>query len=128
MYGYSQFFSVAWKIAEFGDWIKQYGLIPNTPYYVATRVYVKYVSSPPSGLRIVPKYGEEYMGYCPDILPRTFQVYENAPGKIKVLTTGIRYIGYDSNRNQVNINIPSFIDNNANRLIWNFLIRDDGWD
>lgn len=128
VFDFNQFFVGFWEIAEFGNWISQYGLTPNAPYYVATKVYVKFISSPPSGLRIIPKYGGEYMGYCPDIIHKTFRVYNDSNENLNILTTGIRYIGYDSNKEPVEICIPSFVDNNINKLTWNFLIRDDGWD
>lgn len=128
VYGYDQFFIGCWEKAEFGDWITQYGLIPHTTYYVSTIIYVKYISETPKGLRIVPKFGGEYMGYCPDIIPNTFRVYQDSNEKYNVLTTGIRHVGYDLNRNSVKVSLPSFIDNNKNKLTWNFLIRDDGWE
>lgn len=128
VYDYNQSFIGCWVIAEFGNWIKEYGLIPNVPYYVSTMIYVKYLSETPKGLRIVPKFGEEHMGYCPDIIPKTFRVYHYSNRKLNVLTTGFKYIGYDSKRKPIAINIPSFIDNSKNKLTWNFLIRDDGWD
>lgn len=128
VFDFNKFYVGFWEIAEFGEWIQQYGLTPNAPYYVATRVYVKFVSSPPAGLRIVPKYGVENMGYCPDIIPKTFIVNNDANENLNILITGIRFIGYDSNRELVDVCIPSFVDNNKNKLTWKFLIRDDGWE
>ena len=54
---YNQFFIGSWEIAKFGEWIRDYGLEPDKAYYIATKVYVKYISMPPKGLRIVPKPG-----------------------------------------------------------------------
>lgn len=126
--GFDESFIGSWEIAEFGNWIKTYGLKPNTPYYVATKIYTKYLSETPIGLRIVPKLGGEFMGYCPDISPKTFRVQQDGNTQLSILSTGVRYIGYDSNRSPVNIDIPSFVDNNKVKPLWNFLIRDDGWD
>lgn len=126
--GFDQSFIGTWEVAEFGNWIKAYGLMPNTPYYVATKVYTKYLSETPNGLRIVPKLGGEFMGYCPNITPKTFRVQQGESSRINILSTGVRHIGYDSNRASVNIDIPSFVDNNKDKPIWTFLIRDDGWD
>lgn len=128
VFDFNQMYIGFLEIAEFGNWVSQYGLIPYTPYYVATKVYVKYVSSPSKGLRIVPKYGGEHMGYCPDIIPKPFRVYNDFNENMNELTTCFRYIGYDSNKEPVGLSIPSFVDNNKNKLTWNFLIRDDGWD
>lgn len=124
--GYDQSFIGAWEIARFGDWIKEYGLKPNNNYYVATKVYAKYVSQPPRGLRLVPKYEGDFMGYCPNVEPKTFLVNKLSQTEDIALLTGYRYIGYNSERETVNIEIPSFINNN--NLIWKFLIRDDGWE
>ena len=126
--GYNQSFIGSWEIAKFGEWIRDYGLESGKAYYIATKVYVKYTSMPPIGLRIVPKYGGHYMGYCPDIEQRTFRVYNNPDQNVSMLITGVRYIGYDSERNSINYEVPSFTDNKKNILTWEFLVRDDGWD
>lgn len=126
--GYNQSFIGSWEIAKFGEWIRDYGLESGKAYYIATKVYVKYTSMPPIGLRIVPKYGGHYMGYCPDIEPRTFRVYNNPDQNVSMLITGVRYIGYDSERSSINCEVPSFTDNKKDILTWEFLVRDDGWD
>ena len=126
--GYNQSFIGSWEIAKFGEWIRDYGLESGKAYYIATKVYVKYTSMPPIGLRIVPKYGGHYMGYCPDIEQRTFRVYNNPDQNVSMLITGVRYIGYDSERSSINYEVPSFTDNKKNILTWEFLVRDDGWD
>ena len=126
--GYNQSFIGSWEIAKFGEWIRDYGLEPGKAYYIATKVYVKYTSMPPIGLRIVPKYGGHYMGYCPDIEQRTFRVYNNPDQNVSMLITGVRYIGYDSERSSINCEVPSFTDNKKDILTWEFLVRDDGWD
>lgn len=123
--GCNQFFIGGWEIARFGEWIRNYGLNPNESYYVATKVYAKYLSKPPVGLRIVPKLGGTFMGYCPDIEARTFRIDNISEMQVSALITGIRYIGYDSKGNDIKYEMPSFINN---ELIWKFLIRDDGWD
>ena len=126
--GYNQSFIGSWEIAKFGEWIRDYGLESGKAYYIATKVYVKYTSMPPIGLRIVPKYGGHYMGYCPDIEQRTFRVYNNPDQNVSMLITGVRYIGYDSERSSINCEVPSFTDNKKDILTWEFLVRDDGWD
>lgn len=126
--GYNQSFIGSWEIAKFGEWIRDYGLEPGKAYYIATKVYVKYTSMPPIGLRIVPKYVGHYMGYCPDIEQRTFRVYNNPDQNVSMLITGVRYIGYDSERSSINCEVPSFTDNKKDILTWEFLVRDDGWD
>lgn len=126
--GYNQSFIGCWEIAKFGEWSRDYGLDPNKVYYVATKVYAKYVSTPPNGLRILPKLGGAFMGYRPDIEPSTFWVNTDSGAKVSILTTGIRYIGYDSEGNTIDCEIPSFVDNESNKLTWKFLILDDGWD
>ena len=68
------------------------------------------------------------MGYCPDIEQRTFRVYNNPDEQVSMLITGVRYIGYDSERNSINCEVPSFTDNKNDKLTWEFLVRDDGWD
>ena len=42
------------------------------------------------------------------------------------MTTGIRYIGYDSEKNKINIEIPLNTDSNHNR-IWKFLTEYNIW-
>ena len=126
--GYNQFFIGSWEIAKFGEWIHDYGLEPGKNYYIATKVYVKYLSMPPKGLRIVPKPGGRFMGYCPDIGQRTFRVYNNPDEQVSMLITSVRYIGYDSERNSINCEVPSFTGNKNDKLTWEFLVRDDGWD
>ena len=126
--GYNQSFIGSWEIAKFGEWIRDYGQESGKAYYIATKVYVKYTSMPPIGLRIVPKYGGHYMGYCPDIEQRTFRVYNNPDQNVSMLITGVRYIGYDSERSSINCEVPSFTDNKKDILTWEFLVRDDGWD
>ena len=126
--GYNQSFIGSWEIAKFGEWIRDYGLESGKAYYIATKVYVKYTSMPQIGLRIVPKYGRHYMGYCPDIEQRTFRVYNNPDQNVSMLITGVRYIGYDSERSSINCEVPSFTDNKKDILTWEFLVRDDGWD
>lgn len=83
---------------------------------------------PPKGLRVIPKPEERFMGYCPDIEQRTFWVYNIPDEQVCMLITGVRYIGYDSERNSINYEVPSFTDNKKNILTWEFLVRDDGWD
>lgn len=107
--GYSQSFIGCWEAAKFGEWVRDYGLNPNDVYYVATKVYTKYVSMPCEGLRIVPKFGGQFMGYCPDVEPRTFRVNNDSDAQVGVLTTGVRYIGYDSEGNRIACEMPSFI-------------------
>lgn len=126
--GYNQFFIGHWETARFGEWIRSHGLDPRKTYYVATKVYAKYVSMPPEGLRIVPEVGGQFTGYLPCIEPRTFQVENNCDAQAIALITGFRYIGYDSERNATNYEMPSFINNSKTNLIWKLLIRDDGWD
>lgn len=126
--GYNQSFIGCWEIAKLGEWSRDYGLASNKVYYVATKVYTKYVSLPPNGLRIVPKLGGIFMGYRPDIEPRTFWVDNDFDAKVSILTTSTRYIGYDSEGNTIDCEIPSFINNKENKLTWRFLVRDDGWD
>lgn len=126
--GYNQSFIGSWEIAKFGEWIRDYGLEPGKVYYIATKVYAKYISMPPKGLRVIPKPEERFMGYCPDIEQRTFWVYNIPDEQVCMLITGVRYIGYDSERNSINYEVPSFTDNKKNILTWEFLVRDDGWD
>lgn len=126
--GYNQSFIGYWEIAKLGEWSRDYGLDPNKVYYVATKVYAKYVPLPPNGLRIMPKLGGIFMGYCPGMEPSTFWVDNDSDAKVSTLTTGVRYIGYDSERNTIDCEIPSFVDNNDNKLTWKLLIRDDGRD
>ena len=126
--GYNQFFIGSWEIAKFGEWIHDYGLEPDKTYYIATKVYVKYLLMPPKDLRIVPKLGGRFMGYCPDIGQKTFRVYNNSDTQVSMLITGVRYIGYDSERNSINCEVPSFSNNKNDKLTWEFLVRDDGWD
>ena len=125
--GYDQFFIGCWEKAVFGEWIRNYGLVPNKVYYVATKVYVKCVSRPQDGLMIVPKYGGLFMGYRPDVEPRTFWV-DNKDRQASVFTTGVRYIGYDSDGNGIYKEIPSLSNNKNQKLVWNFLIQDNVWD
>lgn len=110
--GANQFYIGAWEIARFSNWIRAYGLDPDKSYYIATKVYTKYISSPPKGLRIVPKLGINCMGYCPDVEPQTFWAINNSENQVSILTTGVRYVGYDSDGDKIDKEIPSLIDKN----------------
>lgn len=125
--GYNQLFIDNWEIAFFGEWIKSYDLEPYKPYYVATKVFVKYLSELPKGLKATPRRGGEHMGYIPNNLQRTFTAVRDTSHHCLILTTSIRYIGYNSDRIKTDINIPSFINNDSTNLIWDFIIREDGW-
>lgn len=127
VYGYNNFSIQKWEKTKLGSWCEKYGLKPNNIYYVGTKVYDKYVSKPPEHLRIVPKYEENQMGYCPLVDSRFFEVLNEDYNQCTILRTGVRYIGYDSKRNPLNIEIP-LIFNNKNNLTWKFSIQDDGWD
>lgn len=126
--GYNQFFIGRWEAAKFGDWIRSHGLQPGKIYYVATKVYTKYVSRTPEGLQIVPKLGIASMGYCPDREPKTFRADYNRDAQAYVLSTGVRYIGYDSEGNCLYYEVPSFVNDNKKDPTWKFLVMTDGWD
>ncbi len=125
--GYDQFFVGNWEIARFGEWARQYGLKPNSNYYVATKVYAKYVPKPPSELNIKPKLDIALMGYVPWSEYKTFFVSYEKDAQVSVLTTGVRYIGYDSERKNIDLDMPSFNENKNNKLTWKFLIVESVW-
>lgn len=126
--GFSQIFIGGWEFAKFGQWIRKYGLQPNKGYYVATMIYAKYISLPPTESRIIPIVGTQFMGYCPQKEATTFQVDTDYNAQVSILITGVRFIGYDSDGSNINIEMSSFADNN-NILTWKFLIRDNNdWD
>ncbi len=125
VYDYNQSFTGAWEVAEFGDWIKDYGLKPNTPYYVGTTMFAKYISLPPEGRELYPYFqGGKYMGYLPGIEGTNYYVtYSNANGCL-ILTTGLRFVGYDYSRNAINMHITTFPNNNPHELTWYYVISD----
>lgn len=126
--GYDQSFVGRWEIAKFGEWIRNFGLEPGKAYYVATKVYVKYLSMPPVGLQIIPDPEGRFMGYCPDLEKRTFRVYRMNEEHLVVLITSVRYIGYDVERNRVDCEVPSFPGDKRTKFTWRFKVTDDGWD
>ena len=121
--GYAQNFIGDWEMAQFGEWITKYGLIPHYTYYVCTKTYVQYVSLPPQGYMIVPKFSKENMGFCPNIKDNTFLTLNDYKNNTSILITGVRFIGYDSSYKSINTELPTL-----NNIIWKFLIQDDGWE
>ncbi len=121
--GYSQKFIGCWEKAQFGEWITQYGLSPYLTYYVCTKTYVQYVSLPPEDYMIVPKLSNDNMGVCPNIGSKTFLALNDNKKQTSTLITGVRFIGYDSHQETVNIELPQL-----NNIIWKFLIQSDGWE
>ncbi len=122
--GVDDTFCGTWKLARFGNWISEFGLVPNKTYYVATKTYAKYVNTPPDGLSIMPrKYTDTNMGYIPQSTQRTFQFY-HINHDFSVLLTGIPIIGYNSDREPLNL----ILTNLTKPLLWNFTIVENGWD
>ena len=121
---YNQSFTGAWEVAVFGEWIRAYGLIPHTPYYVATTVFAKYVSAPPRHKTLYP-LGGTYMGYIPGLERPSFFISHSPDYTCNIFTTGARLIGYDSSKNAISIYIPSFI--NTNKLTWYFQVDTSPW-
>lgn len=121
--GYSSDTIEAWEIAKFGNWIEQYGLRANHPYYVATRLIKKYVSQLSNGIMIVPTLNIDSMGYCPGITNPTFIIDKDTNSKFAIFKTGERVIGYDSDGNSIFYYIP-----NLKTVTWKFSIQDDGWE
>lgn len=126
IYKRAQTFTINWKIARFGEWISNYGLKPKKKYYVSTKVYAINVISPPSGLMISPKFYSNGMGYPPNGGSiKTFNVIQNKMGtNISTLITCTKFIGYDEEKNKIDINIPQLNDT----IKWSFLIQKDGWE
>lgn len=124
--GHDQSFIGYWEKATFGDWIKEYGLVPQTVYYVATKIYTKNITMPQDGLEIVPKWGSPLMGYCPNTEYTTFKVNNNKEQHVSTLYTGVKYIGYDSKGKGIYKEIPSL--NINQKITWKFLIQNDGWE
>ena len=113
----------AWKVAKFGNWIEQYGLKANRPYYVCTRLFKKYLSLPSTGMMIVPTSTIDSMGYCPGINFSTFIIDKDTHLKSAILKTGERVIGYDAEGNHIFYYIP-----NLKKITWKFSIQEDGWE
>ncbi len=111
-------------MAKFGSWISQYGLKPNAIYYVATDVYVKYITYVPDNLMIIPKKSTKAMGYCPGIDTPTFSVTNHDKENVCILQTCNKSIKYDSNGNLINLNINNLIE----QLTWKFLIQKTVWE
>lgn len=63
--GHNAFYFHHWEEAQFGEWIEKYGLKANKTYYVATKVYAKFISMPPDSITISPKIGDSFLGYIP---------------------------------------------------------------
>ena len=123
VHGYNQTFIGHWEKAKFGDWIKAYGLVPKQYYYVATKVYAKYISMPQDELWIYPKLRTPITHK-----PLYVGVERNKEKHACALFTGIRYIGYDSNGKGIYVEIPSFDDKGDNQLTWKFSIDNDFWN
>lgn len=121
----TQTFNARWRIVRFGEWASKYGLKSNRKYYVSTKVYTLNVVTPPSGLMICPKFYKENMGYPSmggDI--KTFDVIRSeADPSVTTFITYTKFVGYDDNKNRVDISIPQIKDT----IKWRFLIQADVW-
>lgn len=122
--GFSQMETGSWEMAKFGSWASNYGIIPNTVYYVATEVYIKKLPLVPDGLMIVPNTHNECMGFCPGIAAPTFIYQNNYAANSCILKTGNRVVKYDTNKDPININI----NNLKEQLTWKFQIQKEVWD
>ena len=124
--GHNAFYFHHWEETQFGEWIEKYGLKANKTYYVATKVYAKFISMPPDSITISPKIGDSFLGYIPGAEASRFLLNYYKKENCCVMTTGIRYIGYDSEKNKIDIEIPLNTDSNHNR-IWKFLTEYNIW-
>lgn len=114
--GYDDRFFGIWERVKFGDWIENYGLNSDTIYYCTTIKYVIYLPLLPEAQNYVPVFPMNEMGFSPWSKRRTFEVDTQINYPKCVLYTGIRFIGYDEDRNGIYQEIPKI------NLIWKFTV------
>ena len=123
IHGYNQTFIGHWERAKFGDWIKAYGLVPEQNYYVATKVYAKYISMPQDELSIYPKLRTPITHK-----PLYVGVEHNKEKQACALFAGVRYIGYDTKGKGIYMEIPFFANKGDDQLTWKISVENDIWD
>ncbi len=119
LYGYDDKFVGGWEMCMFGNWIKEYGLQPNKIYYCATIKYTTYLPILSDG-DYVPNPPFDNLGYISNKSNRMFDVEFKKDYPMYAFYTGSRYIGYDTNREGIYLELPNL----KNNLIWNFTIAN----
>ena len=127
-----QFYETESKFVHnvFFSWEHKFDItdVEQINYKVDSRytVYAKFISMPPDSITISPKIGDSFLGYIPGAEASRFLLNYYKKENCCVMTTGIRYIGYDSEKNKIDIEIPLNTDSNHNR-IWKFLTEYNIW-
>lgn len=116
--GYDDRFIGAWEKATFGDWITEYGLIPNKEYYSAWIKYIVYLPISDNA-DYIPVFPMGNMGYVSWTNRPCFDVEYKKGFPKEILYTYVRYIGYDQNKKGIYKEIPKL-----NNLIWKFTLKD----
>lgn len=116
--GFDDRFIGQWEKASFGNWIADYGLIPNKEYYCAWIKYVLYLPIQDNA-DYIPIFPMENMGYVSWTERPCFDVEYRKGYPKEIIYTYVRYIGYDENKIGTYKEIPTL-----NKLIWNFTLKD----
>lgn len=116
--GYDDRFLTLWEKASFGDWIADYGLIPNKEYYCAWLKYVLYlpVSSDADYIPVFPMHN---MGHVSWTDKPCFDVEYKKGYPKEIIYTYVRYIGYDNNKKGIYKEIPTL-----NKIVWKFTLKN----
>lgn len=115
--GYDDRFIGLWERVKFGDWIRNYGLIPNKTYYCSTIKYVVYLPNLSYESEYLPVLPLNDMGYIPWRKKRMFEIEYGKHFPKCIFYTGTKYIGYDENRKGIYKELPTI-----NKLVWKFTV------
>lgn len=116
--GYDDRFLILWEKASFGDWISDYGLIPNEEYYCAWLKYVLYLPALKDA-DYIPVFPMDNMGHVSWTDKRCFDIEYKKVYPKEILYTYVRYIGYDQNKKGIYKEIPKI-----NKLVWKFTSKE----
>lgn len=116
--GFDDRFIGKWEKASFGNWIADYGLIPNKEYYCAWIKYVLYLPTQ-SNADYIPIFPMGNMGYVSWTDRPCFDVEYKKGYPKEILYTYVRYIGYDENKKGIYKEIPTL-----NKIVWNFTLKN----